>query len=112
MARQYLEILFGDELQADDLDIITLPGGSAPGLARLNRAKVGDPCPETPCSQPLVSRTGAKIGFVADERYIEWPFANTYWLETCEICDAPATVLAEAGSLCAKCYNGVMEPVL
>jgi len=78
--QKFVEILFPDELQPDDLAIITPARAEQPGRARLIQARNGQPHPAAPHSAPPLSRTGAKIGFVAPADLIEPPYTNCYWL--------------------------------
>lgn len=60
----FLEILFPEEVQSEDLEIITPASSTEPGRIRLKQARLGTFNPTTPNSTPLLSRSGAKIGFV------------------------------------------------
>ncbi len=77
MADKFLEILFPDELQSGDLDILVEATADQPGQARLAAANIGQPDPDAPQSVPLFSQTRAKIGFVATE-FLMPPFNTTY----------------------------------
>jgi hypothetical protein len=79
--QQFIEILFPEEIQPDDLDVITPASPEAPGRVRLDQARIGPAQPAAPNSAPLLSRTGAKIGFVAAAELLEPPFSSCYWLE-------------------------------
>lgn len=79
--QQFVEILFPEEIQPDDLDVITPATAQAPGRVRLGQARIGPAHPDAPNSAPLLSRTGAKIGFVAAAELLEPPFSSCYWLE-------------------------------
>jgi hypothetical protein len=81
LAQQFIEILFPDEVQPNDLEILTPARAEKPGRVRLIQARIGQPHPAAPNSAPLLSRTGAKIGFVAPADLIEPPFTNCYWLK-------------------------------
>ena len=78
---QFLEILFVDEVQPDDLEFIRLATRNRPGRARLLKARIGQPHPDAPNSKQVFSLTGFKIGFVASEDLIEAPYTYTYQLE-------------------------------
>jgi hypothetical protein len=80
MEQYFLEILFPTAVQPDDLEIITPASPGAPGRARLKRAYLGAPRPDAPNSRPLLSQSGATIGFVAEAELLEAPFTTTYWL--------------------------------
>lgn len=79
--QQFIEILFPEEIKPEDLDIIAPATAKTPGRVRLGQAQVGRPNPAAPNSTPLLSRTGAKIGFVANADLLEPPFTSCYWLE-------------------------------
>ncbi|MBE7556800.1 MAG: hypothetical protein HS126_37635 [Anaerolineales bacterium] len=79
--QQFIEILFPEEIQPEDVEIIALATAREPGRVRLGKAQVGPPNPAAPNSAPLFSRTGAKIGFVASADLLEPPFSSCYWLE-------------------------------
>jgi hypothetical protein len=79
--KRFLEILYTDAVQPTDLEIITPANFKTPGLAKLNKATVGQPHPLAPNSNPLISITGAQIGFVAASNLIESPYNMTYWIE-------------------------------
>jgi hypothetical protein len=81
LPQQFIEILFPDEVQPDDLEILIPARAEKPGQVRLIQAQIGKPHPAAPNSAPLLSRTGAKIGFVAPAELIEAPFTNCYWLK-------------------------------
>jgi hypothetical protein len=78
---QFIEILFPDEVQAGDLEVVTPAATGRPGRVKLGQARLGSPNPAAPHSAPLLSRTGAKIGFVAAADLIEPPYDHAYWLE-------------------------------
>ncbi len=80
-AKQFLEILFPEDIQDGDLEIIIPASHGRPGRARLGLARAGRPRPAAPNSAPLISRTGANIGFMASVDLIEAPFTTTYLLE-------------------------------
>ena len=77
-----LEILFAKEVQPKDLDILIEATPQRPGLARLGTATLSEPDPAAPNSQPVFSRSGAKIGFVAPSREAAPPYQHTYLLQT------------------------------
>lgn len=77
---QYLEIIFADKLLAGDLKIIKPATTAQPGLAKLNQATIGPADPTTPNSLPILSRSGAKVGFVAKQEFIVPPYNETYKL--------------------------------
>jgi hypothetical protein len=79
--QQFIEILFPEEIQPEDVEIIALATVREPGRIRLGKAQVGPPNPAAPNSAPLFSRTGAKIGFVASADLLEAPFTSCYWIE-------------------------------
>lgn len=79
--QQFIEILFAEEIQPEDMEIIALATAREPGRVRLGKAQVGPPNPAAPNSAPLFSRTGAKIGFVASADLLEPPFTSCYWIE-------------------------------
>ena len=89
--QQFIEILFPEEIQPEDLEIIALATVRAPGRVRLGKAQVGPSNPAAPNSAPLFSRTGAKIGFVASADLLEPPFSGCYWLEA-EESDEPSAI--------------------
>jgi hypothetical protein len=76
----FLEVLFPDEVQPDDLELLRLPTQQRPGRARLLKAKMGEPDPNAPNSKPVFSGTGAKFGFVANADLLETPYTFTYQL--------------------------------
>jgi hypothetical protein len=84
----FLEILFTDEVQPDDLEFIRLASRKTPGRARLDKARIGQAHPDAPNSvgfrqsefRAVFSHTGLKIGFVAGEDMIEAPYTYTYQL--------------------------------
>jgi len=80
MAQQFLCILFWDELQTSDLEFIVPSSADEPGQARLKQAKVGPVRPEAPNSRPLISASGANIGYVADISLLEPPHQNEFLL--------------------------------
>jgi hypothetical protein len=80
-AQQFIEILFPEEIQSDDLEFIMPASTKEPGRVRLGQARIGPAHPAAPNSAPLLSRTGAKIGFVAAADLLEPPFTSCYWLE-------------------------------
>ena len=77
-----LEVLFAAEVRVDDLEILIEATPQRPGLVRLGTATLGEPEPAAPNSQPVYSRSGAKIGFVAPSRDAEPPYQDTYLLQT------------------------------
>ena len=77
-----LEVLFTDEVQTDDLQILAKATRQRPGLARLGTATLSEPDPAAPNSRPVYSRSGAKIGFVAPSREAAPPYQHTYLLQT------------------------------
>lgn len=79
---RFVEILFHEEVQPEDLEVITPATAQEPGRIRLGQARIGPAHPAAPSSSPLFSRTGAKIGFVAAAGLIEAPFSSCYWLES------------------------------
>jgi hypothetical protein len=81
METQFIEILFEEDVHQDDLEIIARPTVQGPGRVRLNKAQIGPANPDAPNSAPLLSWTGAKIGFVAAAGLLEPPFTDCYWLE-------------------------------
>lgn len=81
METQFLEILFSDEVQPEDLTILAPATAGKPGRVRLAQARLGPAHPAAPNSAPIFSRTGAKIGFVAAAELIEPPFSGCYWIE-------------------------------
>jgi len=79
----FLEILWPKELQPEDIQIIKLPQPDRPGQARLKRARIGDP-DGAPNSRPLLSESGAKIGYIADVSALNEvgePYDNTYLIQ-------------------------------
>lgn len=88
--QQFVEILFAEEVQPEDLEIIAPASTREPGRIRLGQAQMGRPNPAAPNSAPLISRTGAKIGFVASAHLIEPPFTSCYWIEPGESLQPPA----------------------
>jgi hypothetical protein len=78
--QQFAEVLFAGDVQPDDVDILIKATAEKPGLLRLNRAYLGPTRPDAPNSAPLLSWTGAQIGYVAAESLLEPPFMDTYWL--------------------------------
>lgn len=80
-AQQFVEILFPEEVRPEDLEIVVQATAEEPGQVKLDQAQVGPSNPDAPNSAPLVSRTGAKIGFVASADLLEPPFSSCYWLE-------------------------------
>ena len=81
MATQFLEILFSEEVQPEDLTVLAPATLEKPGRVRLAQARLGPAHPAAPNSAPLFSRTRAKIGFVAAAGLIELPFSGCYWIE-------------------------------
>jgi len=80
----FIEVLFANEIQEGDLDVLRAPGPDQPGLARLGRATMGTPDPGAPNSVPLVSWSGGKIGFAAPSDLMEQPYHATYELDQLE----------------------------
>src|SRR5574341_786150 len=80
MSKQFLEILFSDEIQEGDLDIAVPANPEQPGYVRLGQVRLGQPPPGAPNSMPLFSQSGAKIGFVAGVELLEAPYSQTYWI--------------------------------
>lgn len=78
MTTQFLEILFSEDVQPDDLEIIQPAQPDQPGLARLNRAIIGPARPDAPNSAPLKSQSGATIGFIASMELMAAPYSSTY----------------------------------
>lgn len=78
--QNFLEIVFASELLAGDLKIIKPATTAQPGLAKLNQATVGPADPTTPNSRPVLSRSGAKFGFIAKQEFIDAPYSETYKL--------------------------------
>lgn len=77
----YLEILFHDKVKPNDLELLRLPTHDRPGRARLNRAWMGPIDPQAPNSQPVLSSSGAKIGYLFDPILFDSPpFDDTYQL--------------------------------
>ncbi len=81
MPKKFLCILFYDVLQADDIKFIRGCSPDEPGLAQIDRARLGQPRPEAPNSMPLDSRTGARLGYVADMALLEAPYNDTFLME-------------------------------
>ena len=79
--QQFVEILFPEEIQPEDLEIVVPASHSEPGRVRLGQARIGPPNLAAPNSAPLLSWTGANIGFVAGAELLEPPFDSCYWLE-------------------------------
>lgn len=80
MTAKYLEIIFASELLAGDLKIIKPATTARPGLAKLDQATIGPADPTTPNSQPILSRSGAKFGFITKQEFIDAPYNETYKL--------------------------------
>ncbi len=80
MTTQFLEILFTEALRPDDLEIIEQALPDQPGVARLNRAIIGQARPDAPNSAPLKSQSGDTIGFVASAELMCEPYSMTYRL--------------------------------
>ena len=74
----YIHILFPAELQPDDIDILAQPTADKAGQAHLQTAYTGPARPDTPNSLPLLSRSGASIGYVAHTRFLEAPYEESY----------------------------------
>jgi hypothetical protein len=79
--QKFIEILFPEDVQPEDLEVVTPAASGKPGRVKLGQARLGKPHPAAPNSAPLFSRTGAKIGFVASADLIEPPYTHCYWLE-------------------------------
>lgn len=77
--RLFVEILFPRLMAADDIDVIEPASRDRPGRARLHRARVG--LAGGLAARPVLSRSGARIGFVDDEAAMEPPYTNVYRLE-------------------------------
>ena len=80
MAREFLCVLFWDELQKNDLEFIESSSSDAPGVAKLRRAKTGTARPDAPNSRPLLSGSGANIGYVADISLLDGPYHDVFLL--------------------------------
>ena len=80
MTAHFLEILFTEAVQPDDLEIIENAQPDQPGLVRLNQATMGQARPGAPNSTPLKSRTGDTIGFIASLEMMAAPYTATYRL--------------------------------
>lgn len=61
-----LVVFFSQNVEPDDLEILQPAGSECAGLARLRRACTGQADPAAPNSTPVFSKSGAKIGFIAD----------------------------------------------
>ncbi|MCB0190605.1 MAG: hypothetical protein KDJ65_01530 [Anaerolineae bacterium] len=81
MPKKYIEVLFPHALQSDDIDVITPASFEQPGLARLNKAVIGEAYCFDPEASSLHSRSGAKLGFISDDSLLEPPFDGCYRLE-------------------------------
>lgn len=68
----YLEILFTSELREGDLEILQQASREQPGLVQLGQVTVG----QAENSQPVYSRSGAKLGFITQEALP--PYYETY----------------------------------
>ena len=83
---RFVSVLFPDVLEADDLDIVAqstksqLDEVGQMGQARLNQARIGLANPGQPNSLPLFSRTGAKLGYVAEAEFAEGLADGCFWL--------------------------------
>lgn len=77
-SKLYMQILFQEEVQPDDIQVIKEPAPNQPGQARLNQATPGLQRPEAPNSLPLLSRSGGTIGFVANVKFLEPPYGGSY----------------------------------
>lgn len=82
MTLQYLEILFTDAVRPDDLEILEQAQPNQPGLAKLNRAIVGQARSDAPNSVPLKSQSGDTIGFIATMELMAEPYSSTYRLQS------------------------------
>lgn len=80
MTAKYLEIIFASKLLAGDLEIIQAATTAQPGVAKLDQATIGPADPTTPNSRPILSRSGAKVGFIAEQEFIDAPYSETYKL--------------------------------
>lgn len=80
MNNQLLHIFFPNKVQADDLHITQPACANCPGQAALNAARIQPADPAAPNSQPVHSRTGYKIGFLANANLFDPPYTNTYQL--------------------------------
>ena len=78
---KFLCILFYDELQDDDIKFVKGCSPDEPGLAKIHRAKLGQPRPDAPNSLPLDSHRGGRIGYVADAILLEPPYDDTFVIE-------------------------------
>ena len=79
--KQFIEILFPEDVRPEDLDVVTPAAAGQPGRVKLGQARMGKPHPNAPNSAPLFSRTGAKSGFVASAELSEPPYTHCYWLD-------------------------------
>ncbi|HDZ40037.1 MAG TPA: hypothetical protein ENH62_17495 [Marinobacter sp.] len=77
----FIQILWPDELEPDDLTIIHPATSDQPGQVRLQRASTGTARAGAPNSLPLLSHTGAAIGYVANTKHLEGPYEETYVIE-------------------------------
>lgn len=77
-SKLFMQVLFEEEIQPNDIQVISEPDADHPGQARLNLAIVGSPDPAAPSSLPLISQSRAKIGFVANVEFLEAPYEGSY----------------------------------
>ena len=78
---RYLEIIFQEALNEDDVEILTKATPEQMGRVRLRLAFLEPPRPEAPNARRLLSHNGrAMIGFVADAALAEFPYNNSYYL--------------------------------
>lgn len=78
MTNLYIQILWPGELQPGDIQVITPPTADKAGIAQLQTAYTGAVRPETPNSVPLLSRSGASVGYVAHTKFLEAPYEGSY----------------------------------
>ena len=81
MAERYFEILNVGEIRPDDLEILEQATTNKPGRIKLGRAYLAARQQGAPNSTPILSWTGAKIGFVAPADLFEPPYLDTYYFE-------------------------------
>lgn len=77
-AKLFIHILFPVELKPDDLTIIHPATSAQPGQARLIKAQTGKAREDAPNSLPLISRSGATVGYVANTKHLEKPYNDSY----------------------------------
>ena len=74
----FIQILWPEMLEQGDIRIIEPPTADKASQAHLQTAYTGTVRPEAPNSVPLLSQSGASVGYVANVKYMEEPYEHSY----------------------------------